>query len=65
MRLQHGIGLATPVIYNIAYFPKPGGKDPLNFQLFLSYAFVTRPLLNIHLAPTWSPHFLSSRIATE
>ena len=32
---------------NIAYFPKPGGKGPLNLQFFLLYAFVTRPLLNI------------------
>ena len=47
MRLQHGIGLATPVIYNIVYFPEPGGKDPLNLQFFLSYAFVTRPHLSI------------------
>ena len=47
MRLQHGIGLATSVIYNIAYFPEPGGKGPLNLQFFLSYAFLTRPFLNI------------------
>ena len=30
-----------------AYFSKPGGKSPLNLKLFLSYVFVTRPLLNI------------------
>ena len=47
MRFQHGIGLATPTIYNIAYFPKPGGKGPLNLQFFLSYAFVTHLFLNI------------------
>ena len=35
------------VMYNIAYFLKPGGKVPLNVQFFLSYAFVTPPLLNI------------------
>ena len=37
--------------YNIANFPKPGGKSPLNF---LSYAFVTCPFL-IYLGPNVAP----------
>ena len=28
-------------------FSRAGGKGPLSLQFFLSYAFVTRPLLNI------------------
>ena len=33
------------MLYNIAYFPKPGGKGPLNLQFFPLYAFVIRPFL--------------------
>ena len=62
MRLQHGIGLATPVMYNIAYFPKPCGKDPLSLKFFLSYAFVMRPLLGIPCPQRGSLTFPHSRV---